>query len=159
MVTNMLNQGWQRYARVVAETGFESACTGAWVGVAGLPAGKRRLARAGIFAASLAVGAAAYRSERRQQAPEPVLELELAVRELSPLQVAVTATALGGSVALTLGSRVLQKRWVDRLVRQGHARPHRALGVRVAAIAFAASLPARLIDAHSGRPRGRQRSE
>jgi hypothetical protein len=44
-----------------------------------------------------------------------------------------------------MAGRQLEKRWLARLIRQGHPHPHRALGLRMAAVWAAASLPARLL--------------
>nr|WP_221376330.1 hypothetical protein [Actinoplanes polyasparticus] len=57
--------------------------------------------------------------------------------------------ALGLSIAVTLGRRRLEKRWLARLARDGHAHPTRALALRMAPVAFAAELAIQIIDMHT----------
>ncbi len=74
-------------------------------------------------------------------------------------QAAAAVAVLGGvaaaSVGVALAGRRLERRWLARLIRQGHPHPHRALGLRMAALWAAASLPARLLTAR-GQAGGRQ---
>jgi hypothetical protein len=74
-------------------------------------------------------------------------------------QAAAAVAVLGGvaaaSVGVALAGRRLERRWLARLIRQGHPHPHRALGLRMAAVWAAASLPARLLTAR-GQAGGRQ---
>jgi hypothetical protein len=71
--------------------------------------------------------------------------------ETSPFRPLLDTTAgriaLGISVGIMLSSSFLRKRWLAGLSRSGHPHPHRALALRVAAVSFAAALPARLIEA------------
>jgi hypothetical protein len=71
--------------------------------------------------------------------------------ESSPFRPLLDTTAgriaIGISVGIMLSSSFLRKRWLAGLSRSGHPHPHRALALRVAAVSFAAALPARLIEA------------
>ncbi len=92
---------------------------------------------------------------RRAQPPLVVLKdtpITVTVAgQRSAAQVATVVAVLGvvtaASAGVAMAGRQLEKRWLARLIRQGHPHPHRALGLRMAAVWAAASLPARLMTA------------
>jgi hypothetical protein len=62
---------------------------------------------------------------------------------------------LGLTVAAVVGRRSLEKRWLARLIRNGHPHPTRALAVRVGAVEFAGQLALQVADAHRVAARSR----
>lgn len=164
-------RGPRTYARAVTFAGLQSVLTGAWVAAAELPPGRRRLARAGIVAAIATSGAAGGDfAFKPPGAPEPAARQAGTSDAGAPAGVPAsgsppagqpelwmpgTAVAVGVSLstALLLGSKRLQRRWLDRLARGGHRHPHRALGVRIAALSFVGSLPAEVLQVHEARRR------
>lgn len=76
---------------------------------------------------------------------------EVPPRPISRARLAATGAAVAVSVATMVGGRKLQKRWLGALERDGHAHPHRALGVRMGLISFAGTLSQRLIRVHEAR--------
>ncbi|GAA0807419.1 hypothetical protein [Spirilliplanes yamanashiensis] len=164
---------WRAYLRVLGDTAVDAASAGAWIAAGGLSPARRRLARAGLVAATAATAIPAFRSaaaraeaagEPPTPAPGPLLDATGVVGDRivlpdavtvpqrpTPRQVAkvaaVVAVAGAVSVGAALGGKQVEKRWLARLVRQGHPHPHRALGIRMAAVWAAAVLPARLLTA------------
>jgi hypothetical protein len=80
-------------------------------------------------------------------------------RRATAAQVAAAVAVLGvitaASAGVAVAGRRLERRWLARLIRQGHPHPHRALGLRMAAVWAAASLPARLYTARNQAGRAR----
>jgi len=126
-----------------------------------LPPGKRRLARVGLTATIAAIGIGLSMLEPLPEEPSPEDESMLtsdepeadsidepAEAEPPPVSPVVGTAAGSIAVAIMIGSSLLQKRWLARLARSGHAHPHRSLALRVAVISFAGTLPARLMEVH-----------
>ena len=63
----------------------------------------------------------------------------------------LTSAALVYSLAMIVGSRRLERRWLAGLVRDGHPHPHRALAIRMGLLTMAGSLPSGLVDAREAR--------
>lgn len=173
MPTGTLPTDPRTYAAAVATTAIQSALTGAWVAAAELRPGRRRLARAGVAAAVVAHGFATTRSAATPAAacsPASGPGSTAAARSEPPSDAdeptaadpagagvpgaAVLAAGVSMSVALLVGSKRLQKRWLDRLGRGGHPHPHRGLALRLAALTFVGSLPGE-IAVQTGRRRRR----
>ena len=70
--------------------------------------------------------------------------------------VAVLTTAVGASVGAAAVGRRLQRRWLARLTRHGHPHPHRALGVRMAALYAVMVAPSRLLAVRESTEAGRR---
>jgi hypothetical protein len=164
---------WRRYLRVLADIGFDVASVGAWVAAAELPPARRRLARASLAAVTVAVAIPGTRVGRsvagdtaEASAPPagsglPFVDVgirlpvdEPPAADVSPRRRAVPAGAKGAAVlttavAVSIGAAAaghhLQRRWLARLTRHGHAHPHRALGVRTAALYAVMVVPSRLL--------------
>lgn len=153
------------YSRVVTVAAMQAVSSSAWIAARELPPARRRLARAGI----IAVGAAGYaampdnrrtirelrseveslRDKDEEAGDEPESRPDEPEAPESPFdkrRAIATAGALGLTIAVTLGRRRLQKRWLARLVRDGHAHPNRALALRMAPMMFAAEIAVQLID-------------
>ena len=171
----MSNPNGKAYAGVVASTAFEAAATGAWVMAGELTTAKRRLVRASLTATVAGIGLGLFRlapegldepeDEDLEDDPddEPLGDGLLGDRSLAPSEQnrpesARSASAranpflglvAGGiAIGIMIGSSMLQKRWLVALERAGHSAPHRALALRVAAVSFAGTLPARLMEVH-----------
>ena len=175
---------WRPYLRPLAETGFDVASVGAWIAAAELPPARRRLARGTLAAVTVAVALPAFRAGRRPAADiaEPAatgpgaglpfvdVGIRLPVEETSegdtsPRRRAVLAGAVGAAVLTTAvaaavgavaAGRVLERRWLARLIRHGHPYPHRALGVRMAALYAVMVVPGRLLAVRRGAEAGRR---
>jgi hypothetical protein len=63
----------------------------------------------------------------------------------------LTSAALVYSLAMIVGSRRLERRWLAGLVRDGHPHPHRALAIRMGLLTMVGSLPSSLVDAREAR--------
>jgi hypothetical protein len=63
---------------------------------------------------------------------------------------AVLTTAVAASAGAAVASRQLERRWLARLTRHGHPHPHRALGVRMAALYAVMVVPGRLLAVRKG---------
>lgn len=137
-------------AGFVAESTAHAALTGAWTAAGELPAAKRRLARSAVIATvALVAVTTGDRPEARDVPPAPAEgpgDAATGAPTGPPPGRLVTTAALGLSAAVYLGSRRLEKRWLAGLVRSGHPHPHRALGVRLAALSLMTSLAARLLS-------------
>jgi hypothetical protein len=150
-----------RIIRTVSETVVEAVAVGAWVAAGELRPARRRLARSGVVAGLVATaapqlrGAAAQLRDTAEQVRDAVPEVAEPSDDLTPpdapkrdaRRLAVIGVAVGLSAALALGQRRLEKRWLNSLIPKGYAHPHRALGVRMAALTLAGTLPGRLLEA------------
>jgi hypothetical protein len=139
------------YPRAVLTAALQGLLTGAWVAAGELPAGKRRLVRAGSVLSLSAVAAIGEPDDA--DAPEPSAE-QYANWDVDKRKLAVTAVSLGVAVGFAVGRRRLEKRWLAALVRDGHPYPHRALALRMGLLSFAGTLPGRLVKVHEGRATG-----
>ncbi len=175
---------WRPYVRALAEAGLDVASVGAWIAAAELPPARRRLARGALAAVNAAaaipgaragLSAAAGTAESatpgagsglpfvdagiRLPAAEPS-EPDASRRRRAVLAGAVVAAVLTTAVAASVGAaaagRQLERRWLARLVRHGHPHPHRALGVRMAALYAVAVVPSRLLAVRQGAQAGRR---
>ena len=158
------------YLRALAEAGFDVASVGAWIAAGELRPARRRLARGALVAVTVAVAIPGIRAIRAdvQNATEPAVPgahsglpfVDAGIRvpagepsagKASARRQAVLAGAAGLTtvVAVSVGAAVavhrLERRWLERLTRQGHPHPHRALGVRMAALYSAVVVPSRLL--------------
>ncbi|BCJ54087.1 hypothetical protein Asp14428_55620 [Actinoplanes sp. NBRC 14428] len=70
------------------------------------------------------------------------------VRPVSKGRLIAGGVGVAVSVVTMIGARRLEKRWLASLTRAGHPHPHRALGVRMGLISFAAAAPRGLIRAY-----------
>jgi hypothetical protein len=133
---------------------LQGLLTGVWVAAGELPVARRRAVRAGSVLVLSAVASLVDRGE----ADEPTHGDDSAAgrdgpREVDVRKLAVTAGAIGASVGLVVGRRRFETRWLDRLTRDGHPHPQRALAVRLGLFSFAGTLPARLIKVYEQRRR------
>lgn len=130
------------YAGAVSSAILQGVTAGAWVAAGGLSPGRRRLVRAGLVAAGMGVGMVQARRAVRPEEPHlldsPILVKDVLAREVPDeaeaerkLPSRAALVGIGVSTGLAVGGRWLEKRWLARLARNGHARPHRALGVRM----------------------------
>ena len=135
------------YPRAFVDAALQGLVTGAWVAAAELPAGRRRLVRAGSV-----IGGSALASigDRGSDEKEPAAERPTAA-DFDKRKLAATAAAIAVSVGVAVGRRQLEKRWLGALTRAGHPHPHRALALRMGLLSFAGTLPARLVKVHEGR--------
>ncbi|MEU4692407.1 hypothetical protein [Actinoplanes sp. NPDC023714] len=154
------------YGRAVGLAALQAALSSTWIAARELSPAKRRLARAGTVATMVAVGWVTAPKE------EPAEEIDLVVgatpfsvadgvpktdaeeEEPPPFdkrKAALAAGAIGIGVAAIVGRRQLEKRWLARLTRNGHAHPTRALAVRMAGVEFAAQLAMQLNDVRKAR--------
>jgi hypothetical protein len=122
--------------------------TGAWVAAGELPAGRRRLIRAGSVLSLSAVVSIGGGDDGDE--PEPTAE-RYASWDVDKRKLAVTAVSLGVSVGLAVGRRRLEKRWLGALTRAGHPHPQRALALRMGLLSFAGTLPGGLVRVHEAR--------
>ncbi|MEV8508672.1 hypothetical protein AB0368_28125 [Actinoplanes sp. NPDC051475] len=157
------------YVRAVGAAALQGLLTGVWVAAGELPPAKRRLSRAGAVVAlsgmasvrdwafpdepsAIPAKTRAVTGETRAVPDEAeMLSDEVPPRPISKARLAATGAAVAVSVATMVGGRRLEKRWLGALERDGHAHPHRALGVRMGLISFAATLSQRLIRVHEAR--------
>jgi len=170
MTSNPTGATWRPYLRALAETGVDVASVGAWVAAAELSPARRRLARAALAAGSVALGVSAMRN-RRPATPgpgpglpfvdagirlpaDPPSESDSAARRRVVLAGAgAFTTAVAISVGTAVAGRRLERRWLARLARNGHQHPHRALGVRMAALYAVMTVPSRILAVRKGLPR------
>jgi hypothetical protein len=148
------------YARAIASTVGQGVLTGVWIAAGELPPHKRRAVRAAAAGAVAAVGLLSTTKGERSmswvpgEGPEVVdgrLEESDDPEPMDPKRIAMVVGAGVLSVATLVGRHQLEKRWLARLERNGHAHPHRGLAIRMAAITMAAGLPGRLLSAHEKR--------
>ncbi|MFC7533866.1 hypothetical protein [Actinoplanes sp. GCM10030250] len=146
---------------------LQAALSSTWILARELSPAKRRLARLGTVTAVAVVGWVVAPSEASDESEGAGVELVVGARPMlvaegGPVvdpeaqpektfdkrKAAVTAAALGLSVAAVIGRRQLEKRWLARLTRNGHPRPTRGLAVRMAAVEFTGQLALQLADMH-----------
>lgn len=169
---------WRPYLRALAGTGLDVASVGAWVAAAELSPARRRLARATLVLALVAVpdrGSSADPAASVAPVPGgssglPFVDAGITLPAGRPSRadvpprraVLVGAAVLTAAVTFAAGGAVvghrLQRRWLARLSRHGHPHPHRALAVRTAAVYAVLVAPARLLAARPGAAAGRRRS-
>jgi hypothetical protein len=172
---------WRLYLRALAEAGLDVASVGAWIAAGELLPARRRLARGALVAVTVAVAIPGIRALRADAggAAEPVIagarsglpfvdagirvpDGEPSAEQASARRRVVLAGAAGltTAVAVSVGGAVavrrLERRWLDRLTRQGHAHPHLALGVRMAALYSVAVVPSRLLAVRKAAQAGRR---
>ncbi|GAB7045494.1 hypothetical protein [Catenuloplanes indicus] len=172
---------WRLYLRALAEAGFDVASVGAWIAAGALPPARRRLARGALVAATVAVAIPGVRAIRadvhgaaepvipgarsglpfvdagiRVPAGEPSGEKASARRRVVLAGAAGLATAVAVSAGAAMAVRRLERRWLERLTRQGHPHPHRALGVRMAALYSVVVVPSRLLAVRQAAEAGRR---
>jgi len=151
------------YLRAVATTGLQAVVNGLWAGTGGLPPARRRVARAGAVAGAWGIGSIGGWT-RGDEPSQPRIRMagpdepDGADRPLSEedarrmrRRTAALAAGLVVTVAVSIGRRRLEKRWIGALERRGHPHPHRALGVRMGAVTFGATLPGSLWEAYENR--------
>jgi hypothetical protein len=166
---------WRPYLRVLAETGLDAASVGAWVAAAELSPARRRLARAALAAVAVAVAIPGVRRSRPaavdtaepatpgagsglpfvdvgiRLSADPPSEADTSRRRRAALRGAVVLTAaVAVSAGAAVAERELERRWLARLTRHGHPHPHRALGVRMAALSAVMLVPGRLLAVRQG---------
>jgi hypothetical protein len=162
------------YAGAVASASIDAVFGGAWVAARGLTTTRRRVARAGIVAASFAASGAvsrlvrgpaeptepdvaAYVATRARPLPtvnaddefapgDPASDDQAGPRRPTPKQLALLAGVTLASAAVMYGGSRLEKRWLAGLVAKGHPHPHLGLGWRMAAVSLAATLPSRIAE-------------
>lgn len=132
----------------LAMAGAQAALTGLWEVAAELSPARRRLARVGMVAGIAAGGAAFSRLRPAPDENQDLTEDEPAEATPPRLTPAMTAVGVGIGLAVTATSQLMRKHWLTGLARE-HAHPERALALRMAALAFAGTLSARLLDALS----------
>lgn len=171
MTSKQIGVVWRPYLRALAETGLDVASVGAWVAAAELPPPRRRLARGALAAVAVAVAIPGVRADRPAAANTagsglPVVDAGIRIPADEPFEadgsprrravlagavgVAALTTAVAVSVGAAAGSRRLERRWLARLTRHGHPHPHRALGVRMAALYAVLVVPGRLLAVRKG---------
>ncbi|MEU4422083.1 hypothetical protein AB0F81_15770 [Actinoplanes sp. NPDC024001] len=146
------------YPRAVGMAALQAALTSTWIAAGELSPVRRRLARTGLVAA---VGAVSYAASDRSggtSADEIVVgKRPVLVSEGGPVvdeepftfdkrKAAMGAAVVTLSLGAMVGRRQLEKRWLARLIRNGHPHPTRGLAVRVGAVEFAAQLAFQLAD-------------
>jgi hypothetical protein len=135
-------------ARFLAGSTARAALTGVWTATAELPAAKRRAVRAGLLGTAVLMTAAAGDRPRAGAdgivPPAPPQDPSRTTTEPTPaapaVRAATAAAGIGLSIAFYAGGKRLENLWLARLARNGHAHPHRALGVRMAALSLLTSL-------------------
>ena len=144
----MTNRPPEFNARFLAGSTARAALTGVWTATAELPVAKRRAVRAGLFGTA-ALMATATGDRPRAGAdgivtpaplPDPNRTTTEATPAEPPLRAGAAAAGIGLSIAVYAGGKWLENLWLARLARNGHAHPHRALGVRMAALSLLTSL-------------------
>jgi hypothetical protein len=161
---------WRLYLRALAEAGLDVGSVGAWVAAGELSPARRRLARGALVAVNVAVAIPGVRAIRADVAGagEPVIpgarsglpfvDAGIRIPAGEPagggtsagrraVQAGAVVLATGGavSVGVAAAGRRLERRWLARLARHGHPHPHRALGVRMAALYAVVVVPSRLL--------------
>ena len=139
------------YVRAVSMSALQGLLTASWIAAGELSTARRRVARVSAVAALSAVASIGDRSEPEQPEPagkdgDTVAEAKAATRSL-----ALTAVVVGGSIAMIVGRRRFERRWLEALARDGHTHPHRALAIRMGLLSVAATLPGRLIKVREAR--------
>jgi hypothetical protein len=155
------------YGGALSSAMLQGLTTGLWVAAGGLAPRKRRAVRAAIVVGSAGVAALELRLEKEkpQLLDTPVLVKDVLAREVTPAEIGVKTpsramlVAMAVSTGATLGGRLLEKRWLARLVRNGHVHPHRSLGIRMGVLAATTSLASGLVEVVEaqrvrGEPRG-----
>jgi hypothetical protein len=162
---------WRPYVRALGEAGLDVASAGVWVAAAELSPARRRLARGALMAAVVAMALPAFRAGREtepatpgagsglpyvdagiripaellDQDQDPDQDPDPARRRRVALAGVVLTTVAAASAGVAVAGRRLERRWLARLVRNGHPHPHRALGVRIAAVYAVVVVPSRLL--------------
>jgi hypothetical protein len=153
--------GTKTYAGAVSSAIFQGVVTGAWVTAGALPTGKRRAVRTGITAASVGIAMVQLKLEKKDE-PQ-LLTTPIAVKDVLARDVGesgkravppATVVALVLSTGMAIGGRLLEKRWLARLSENGHAHPHRALGVRMGALTAATTLVSDVLSVVDARRTG-----
>jgi hypothetical protein len=140
----------QKLASAIGSAVSQGLAIGIWIAAGELPPAKRRAARAGIGAAFATVGW--FTSARSDREVEWVVGDGLTVREhkdeeprrVDRKRLALMIATGAMSVGATAGRRRLEKRWLAKLIRDGHPHPHRALGVRMGVVSAGVALASRL---------------
>jgi hypothetical protein len=170
MTTIPIGVVWRPYLRALAEVGLDVASVGAWVAAAELPPPRRRLARGALAAVGVAVAVPGIRADRpiaantaKPSSPSagsrlPYVDAGIRIdasqrRRPALVGAAVLTTAVAASVGAAVAGRQLERRWLARLTRHGHPHPHRALGVRMAALYAVMVVPSRLLAVRKGNDR------
>jgi hypothetical protein len=143
------------YGGVLSSAMLQGLTTGLWVAAGGLTPPRRRAVRAAIVVgcAGVAVLESRLEKEKPQLLDTPVLVKDVLAREVTPpaesgveLPSRATLVAIAVSSGLTLGGRLLEKRWLARLVRTGHTRPYRSLGIRMGVLAATTTLASEVVE-------------
>ena len=134
------------HVRRIGSTVLQAVVTGSWTAAGELPPGKRRVVRAATVAAGTAISWVISPPEDR---PAPGTEKsgppEPEAKHSNAAALAATVLAVG----VIVGTRVLEKRWRERLRRAGHPHPHRALGLRLGLLSVAGSVAANVVTAYT----------
>lgn len=129
------------HVRTVLAAAGVAAAAGTWTAAAELSPTRRRCARLAIATAVLAWPSPPSSVDQDRTA---VPSVPLAVEPSRARQVSVVTLGLTLVGAGVGGRRWLERRWLRRLERRGHVHPHRALGLRIALLAFVVELSGRL---------------
>jgi hypothetical protein len=151
--------------RTVGSSVAQGLMTGVWIAAGELPAGRRRAAR---FAASAAVAVVGWHSSAKSDRDTAKSDgdtakfgrdtartvsddgvtvqhsVDEAPRPLDRKRVALVIAAGALGVGAMVGRRRLENRWLDKLARDGHPHPHRALAVRMGLVSAGLALTNRL---------------
>lgn len=160
-------------AKVMARAVAKAVCVGAWTAAGELPVRPRRLARAGVLtafvvflslvtpwrptraavAADPPTGAAPREPGEAAETHEPDEPVDGADgrRSLGYLLARRFVVGLGWTVLVEVVLHRLERRWVARLTRAGHPRPHVAAGVRLGAAEFALTVTGYALGTYEGR--------
>jgi hypothetical protein len=158
--------------RTVGSSVAQGLMTGVWIAAGELPAGRRRAARFVASAAVAVVGwhssaksdgdtaksdrdtaksgrdtAKFGRDTARTVSDDGVTvqhSVDEAPRPLDRKRVALVIAAGALGVGAMVGRRRLENRWLDKLARDGHPHPHRALAVRMGLVSAGLALTNRL---------------
>lgn len=157
------------YTGAMSSAVLQGLSTAVWVTAGGLPPGRRRAVRAGVVAVGVAVAAVQYRREQQREPrllDRPVLVKDVLAGEVTPAEQAgpglpprATLVALAVSTGVALGGRQVEKRWLARLIRDGHPRPHRSLGIRMGMLMTATALVSEVVAVVDDRRGERVRAE
>jgi hypothetical protein len=152
--------GKPTYLGVVSSAAAEGLLTGVWVVAGELPPARRRLARAGTVVAVSAAGWATspgHSTVTRERSVTWSDDRGLVVRDADGTEIpgrrGMVAAGVSAALAvgMTVGRRQVERRWLARLERRGHAHPYRALAVRMAVFTTAVTLSKGLIDSYRTR--------
>ncbi|MFI5496524.1 hypothetical protein [Actinoplanes sp. NPDC051859] len=128
-----------------ATTGGAACCTTKPAALAGT-------ALSGTALSGVAVqGSSGAGTERAEGVDDLADDLDSSPEPVSKARLIAGGAGVAIAVATMIAGRRLEKRWLAGLTRNGHTHPHRALGVRMGLISFAATLPSGLIRAHEAR--------